>query len=84
MSEALLRSIDTRLQKVSEEVGTMKLQMNTIESDVKVVKKDVGDLPTWKGVFGAASAAVGLVGAVIAWLSSGGAATIARWFGVAN
>ncbi|NID06622.1 hypothetical protein HBF26_17135 [Luteibacter jiangsuensis] len=84
MSDALLRSIDTRLQKVSEDVGAMKLQINTVESDIKLVKKDVEDLPTWKGAFGAASAAVGLVGTAIAWLANGGAATIARWFGVGS
>lgn len=80
MSDAMLKSIDTRLQKVAEDVGVVRLQMNTVDNKVANIEGDIKKLPTWKGVGTAFATGIGVLAATLGWLATGGAKTIAKFF----
>jgi hypothetical protein len=80
MSEAMLRSIDDRLQRVAEDVGNMKVQLGTVENKLTNLADDVKKLPTWGKMTAAIVGGIGLLGGLITWLASGGAAFLAKVF----
>lgn len=73
MIEALLQSIDGRLQ-------TIEVRLDKVSEDVSELKTIVGHLPTWKGVGTAAVGMMAALGALLTWLAGGGALLLARVF----
>lgn len=81
MSDALLKSIDKRLQDVATDMVAVKLQVNTIDGKLDALGDKVGLLPTWAKLWTTITASIVSVGALIAWLTNGGAKWVFHVFG---